>query len=173
MGNRRAIRWGLFDTRAGAQTSKDVVYDVWLTQALRVVRNPDASKTYTFYMDLPSVAPQDVLEWTSGTGGDVAESVPASPKITVGDSPWYAGYQHERLSGRLGELIITASARLEVDILEQALDPGVLTTAFASSIWFFKPGWRGVDDLDCEAGTGHSFYWADPSNKATTGALDP
>jgi hypothetical protein len=36
-----------FDTRAGAATSKDVVYDVWRTQAVRVVRNADTSKTYT------------------------------------------------------------------------------------------------------------------------------
>ncbi|MCC7381574.1 MAG: hypothetical protein IT384_07065 [Deltaproteobacteria bacterium] len=155
-----------FDTRAGPGTSKDVVYDVWRTQALRVVRNANASKTYTFYTDLPSIAPDDVLEWTSGTGGDVAETLPQSPKITIGDSPWYAGYQHERLSGLLGELIIEAAARSEAEILAQAQDLRNLTPAFAADIWYFKPGWRSVDDVTCEAGTGRSFHWADALHKA-------
>jgi hypothetical protein len=160
-----------FDTRAGLATSKDVVYGPWRTQALRVVRNANASKTYTFYTELPSIAPVDVLEWTSGTGGDVAESVPPSPKITIGDSPWYAGYQHERLSGLFGELIIEAAARTEAEILAQAADLHQLTPAFAASVWYWKPGWRSVDDLACEAGTGRSFHWADAANKAKLGAL--
>lgn len=160
-----------FDTRAGLGTSKDVVYGVWRTQALRVVRNANTSKTYTFYMDLPSVAPADVLEWTSGTGGDVAETPPPSPKLTIGDSPWYASYQHERLSGLFGELIIEAAAKTEAEILAQAADLKHLTSAFSASVWFFKPGWRTVDDVTCEAGTGHAFHWADSAHKATLGAL--
>lgn len=160
-----------FDTRAGLGTSKDVVYDVWRIQALRVVKNANASKTYTFYTDLPSVAAVDVLEWTSGTGGDVAETVPSKPKITIGDSPWYAGYQHERLSGLFGELIIEGAARSEPEILAQAQDLRKLTPAFAAAIWYFKPGWRTVDDVTCEAGTGRSFHWADTANKAALGAL--
>jgi len=160
-----------FDTRAGSATSEDVVYDIWRTQALRVVRNPDASKTYTFYADLPSLAPIDVLEWTSGTGGDVAETPPPSPKITIGDSPWYGVYQHERLSGLFGELIIDAAARSEEEIVAQASDLRHLTSAFAADIWYFKPGWRTVDDVTCEAGTGRALYWADSANKATLGSL--
>lgn len=160
-----------FDTRAGSATSKDVVYDVWRTQALRVVRNSNASKTYTFYMDLPSVEAIDVLEWTSGTGGDVAETPPPSPKITIGDSPWYGFYQHERLSGLFGELIIEGAARTEEEILAQAADLQHLTSAFTADIWYFKPGWRNVDDVTCEAGTGRALYWADDGNKATLGSL--
>jgi len=160
-----------FTTRAGYDTSETVTYDVWRTQALRVVRNEDGSKTYTFYVDLPSVEPVDVLEWTSGTGGDIAETVPASPKITIGDSPWYSGYQHERLSGLFGELIIEAAARSEEEILEQAQNMQELTPAFAPDIWYFKPGWRSVDDVVSEDGSGRTLYWADPSNKATLGDL--
>ncbi len=160
-----------FDTRAGLGTSKDVVYGVWRTQALRVVRNANASKTYTFYSALPSVAADDVLEWTSGTGGDVAETPPPSPKLTIGDSPWYASYQHERLSGLFGELIISAAAKSESEILAQAADMKHLTSAFAAGVWFFKPGWRTVDDLTCEAGTGHAFHWADAAHKAALGVL--
>jgi hypothetical protein len=160
-----------FDTRAGAATSKDVVYGIWRTQALRVVRNGNASKTYTFYSDLPSIAAADVLEWTSGTGGDVAETVPPSPKLTIGDSPWYADYQHERLSGLFGELIVEAAARSEAEIRVQAQDLQHLTPAFAANVWYFKPGWRTVDDVQCEAGTGRSLYWADAAHKATLGSL--
>ena len=160
-----------FDTRAGPGTSKDVVYDVWRIQALRVVKNGNASKTYTFYTDLPSLDPLDVLEWTSGTGGDVAEEVPPSPKLTLGDSPWYAGYQHERLSGLFGELIIDAAARSEAEIVTQAADLQHLTPEFAADVWYFKPGWRSVDDVTCEGGTGRSFYWADAGSTATLGSL--
>ena len=160
-----------FDTRAGSQTSKDVVYDVWRTQALRVVRNVNSSKTYTFYSELPSLEPVDVLEWTSGTGGDAAETAPQSPKLTLGDSPWYAGYQHERLSGLFGELIIVAAARSEAEILAQAEDLQQLTPSFAADIWYFKPGWRNVDDVMCEAGTGRALYWADATAKATLGSM--
>lgn len=158
-----------FDTRGGYQTSKEVVYDVWRTQALRVVRNGNGSKTYTFYSALPSLDPYDVLEWTSGTGGDIAEQEPPSPKLTIGDSPWYTSYQHERLSGLLGELVIEARARSEQEILEQAQDLHSLTPAFASDIWYWKPGWRSIDDLACEAGTGRSLHWADPANTAALG----
>lgn len=160
-----------FDTRAGLGTSKDVVYGVWRTQALRVVRNANASKTYTFYTALPSVAPVDVLEWTSSTGGDVAETPPPSPKLTIGDSPWFASYQHERLSGLFGELIIEAAARSEAEILAQAADLKHLTSAFAANVWYWKPGWRSVNDVACEAGTGRSLYWADGAHKASLGAL--
>ncbi len=160
-----------FDTRAGSDTSKDVVYDVWRTQALRVIKNGNSSKTYTFYTDLPSLDPVDVLEWTSGTGGDIAETLPPSPKLTIGDSPWYPGYQHERLSGLFGELMIEASARTEDEILAQAQDLQALTPAFAADIWYFKPGWRSVDDLTSEAGSGRSLHWADPSNTAALSSL--
>ena len=122
-------------------------------------------------MTMAMLAPIDVLEWTSSTGSDIAETVPPSPKLTVGDSPWYASYQHERLSGLLGELIIVAAARTEAEIVAQALNPKQLTPAFAANVWFFKPGWRSLTDLTCEAGTGHAFFWADPVNTATLGTL--
>jgi hypothetical protein len=160
-----------FDTRAGPGTSKDVVYGPWRTQALRVVRHANGSKTYTFYTELPSLAPVDVLEWTSGTGGDVAETPPPEPKITIGDSPWYASYQHERLSGLLGELLIEAAARSEEEIVAQSANLKQLTPAFAADIWYFKPGWRAIDDLTCEAGTGRRFSWADPARTAILAAL--
>jgi hypothetical protein len=71
----------------------------------------------------------------------------------------------------LGELIIESEARDEDEILEQASDLGVLTSAFASAVWYFKPGWRSLDDLECEAGTGRSLHWVDPANRATLGSL--
>ena len=46
-----------------------------------------------------------------------------------------------------------------------------LTPAFAAEIWYFKPGRRSLDDLECEAGTGRSLHWADPDHRATLGAL--
>ena len=62
-----------------------------------------------------------------------------------------------------------AEAERFVDDL--AKNPQLLTPAFAANLWFFKPGWRNVDDLTCEGGTGRSFHWADASSKATLGSL--
>ena len=57
----------------------------------------------------------------------------------------------------------------EQEILEQAQDLHSLTPAFASDIWYWKPGWRSLEDLACEAGTGRSLHWSDPANTAALG----
>ena len=49
-------------TRAGSP--KLVVKDQWYTQALRVTRNANGSKTLVFYNGLPSLANADVIEAT-------------------------------------------------------------------------------------------------------------
>lgn len=159
-----------FDTRSGLGNSPDAEHGVWLKQALRVVRNGNGSKTYTFFRKIGSGLNNDILEWTSGTGGDIAETPPTTPTLTIGDSPWYADYQHERLSGELGELIICAAARSDAEIEAQAANYQSLTSAFQSAIWYFKPGWKTVDDLTCEAGTGRSLTWAS-ATKASLGAI--
>lgn len=160
-----------FDTRSGLANSPDAEHGVWLKQALRVVRNVDGTHTYTFFRKIGSGSNNDILEKTpTGGSATAADTPPTTPHLTIGDSPWFASYQHERLSGELGELIICAAARSDAEIASQAADYQTLTSPFQSAIWFHKPGWRSVDDMTCEAGTGRSLSWAG-ATKATLEAL--
>lgn len=152
------------DTLAG--TKKTVVKDVKYTQALRITVNGDGSKTARFYTSLPSVANADVIVGTATSGW--GESNPPSPCLTFGDSPWYASFQHERMSGLLGRVKIIAKSLSESDLLAEAADMSGLKTADGlANIWWGKTTFDSVDDLTCDYGTGRSFAWADASNKAT------
>lgn len=147
------------DTRLGYGQYKAVVYDQWYTQALRVTRNPDGTKTLVFYTELPSVADGDVIEVPLSAG--YGEIDPPSPMITLGDSPWYASYQHERLSGVLRHLKIFDRVLSEDEMLIEADQEEVS----APGIWYRKIDPR-PDDLLCDSGTGREFVWADPQNTA-------
>jgi hypothetical protein len=147
------------DTRLGYGQYKAVVYDQWYTQALRVTRNPDGSKTLVFYTELPSVADGDVIEVTVSPG--YGEALPPEPMITLGDSPWYAGFQHERLSGVLRHIKIFDRVLSEDEMLEEAASPEVSS----DGIWYRKIDPR-PDDLLCDSATGREFAWADPEHTA-------
>lgn len=145
---------------------KTVVYDTWYTQALRITVNGDGTKTARFYTALSSVANGDVIESTAAAGW--GESNPPSPALTFGDSPWYASFQHERMSADLAWMKIFAADLGETDMLTEATDGSAIkTSAGASAVWYHKRGFKTVDDLTCDAGTGRAFSWADASNKAT------
>lgn len=153
--------------------TKTVVKDVWYLQALRIVRNNASSKTLTFWIDLPSNLDSDKIAYTCATA-NYGEANPPNdqPQITIGDSPWYATYQHERASGYHGQIKIIAKGMSDSDVLLESANMQELVTADAqANIWWGKKGFASVDDLTCDYGTGRSFSWIDPANKATLGAL--
>lgn len=167
--------WELAGTSGGADytttlasTTKTVVQDVWYTQALRVIVNGDGTKTVRFYIDLPSTANGDIIQnIATSTWG---ETDPPDPAITFGDSPWYASFQHERMSGEFDSVKIIAKGLSEADMLSEAADFSQLVTSDGSTyIWWGKNGFDSVDDLTCDFGTGRTFVWADTGNKATLG----
>ena len=167
--------WELAGTNGGADytstlaaTTKTVVQDVWYTQALRVIVNGDGTKTVRFYIDLPSTANGDIIQnIATSTWG---ETDPPDPAITFGDSPWYASFQHERMSGEFDSVKIIAKGLSESDMLSEAADMSQLVTSDgATYIWWGKNGFDSVDDLTCDFGTGRTFVWADTGNKATLG----
>jgi hypothetical protein len=167
--------WELAGTNGGADytstlaaTTKTVVQDVWYTQALRVIVNGDGTKTVRFYIDLPSTANGDIIQnIAASTWG---ETDPPDPAITFGDSPWYASFQHERMSGEFDSVKIIAKGLSESDMLSEAADMSQLVTSDgATYIWWGKDGFDTVDDLTCDYGTGRTFVWADTGNKATLG----
>lgn len=155
----------------GSTAPIPVVNGEWRLQALKIVRNNANSKTFTFYTSLPSTDPNDIITFTI-TDVNYGENDPpqVNPQITIGDSPWYATYQHERASCYLGEHKIIMKAMSESDILTESANMNGLVTADAiANIWWGKKGFISVDDLTCDFGTGRAFVWADSGNKATLG----
>lgn len=143
-----------------------VVNDVWYTQAIRVTHNGNGTKTLVFYMNLPSTDNAVVIQFTSASG--YGETDPPDPALTIGDSPWYASYQHERFSGIQGPIKIFDKVLSEADMLSEAADMTQLTTVDgAAHIWWGKNDFDTIDDLTCDYGTGRSFAWADTNNKGT------
>lgn len=142
-------------TRAG--TPKAVVKDVWFTQGLRVTRNSNGSKTVVYYTALPSVANADVIEHTNPSW--YGETNPPSPALTFGDSPWYADFQHERLSGVVRGIKIFNKVLSEADMLAEAASDNLVTSEGQANIWWKKIN-PTPDNLVCEAGTGRNPAWA-------------
>jgi hypothetical protein len=162
--------WELATDRGGdftdtlADSKKAVVQDVWYTQALRVTVNSDGSKTMVFYTALPSVAPGDVIQYTvPASFGDVN---PPAPALTFGDSPWYAQFQHERLSGVLRGIKIFNRVLSESDMQAEAASDALATSAGIANVWYMNIN-PTPSDISDKSGKGHHPAWADPNNKAT------
>jgi hypothetical protein len=149
-------------TRAGSK--KAVVKDAWYTQALRVVVNGDGNKTMVFYTALPSVAPGDVIEYTvPASFGNVN---PPAPALTFGDSPWYAQFQHERLSGVLRGIKIFNRVLSESDMQAEAASDALATNAGMANIWYLNIN-PTPSDIEDKSGKDHHPVWAEPDNKAS------
>ena len=147
-----------------AGTSKQVVKDRWYTQALRITVNGDGTKTARFYIDLPSTAPGDVIQVTSPAY--FGKTNPPRPALTFGDSPWYANYQHERLSGVLRGIKIFNKVLSEADTLSEALADSLVTEQGKANVWYMNINPTPTDISD-KSGAGHHPVWADPANRAT------
>ena len=136
---------------------KPVVKDVWYTQALRVIRNADGTKTARFYLNLPSVASNEIIQVTAAASW--AETMPPSPALTFGDSPWYAQYQHERLSGVLRGVKIFNKALSDADLLAEAASDSLATTEGQANIWYMNIN-PTPSDISDKSGRGHHPVWA-------------
>ncbi len=144
-------------------SAHQVVHNVWYTQALRVWRNGNGTKTMRFYIALPSTAPNDIIEVTTQAG--YGETNPASPALTFGDSPWYPTFGHERLSGVLRGIKVFNRVLTEADTLAEAASDNLVTATGQANIWYKKINPQPTNLL-CEAGTGRNPVWAE-STRAT------
>jgi hypothetical protein len=143
-------------TRSGGP--KLVVKGRWYTQALRVIRNPNGTKTLIFYLDLPSTAPGDVIESTESAS--YGEVVPPMPALVFGNAPWRSAFQDERLSGVLRHVKIFNVALSEADTLAEAAASTLVTSQGQARIWYGKIN-PTPTDLTCDFGTGRAPQWAD------------
>jgi hypothetical protein len=143
--------------------NKLVTKDRWYTQALRITSNANGTRTARFYIDLPSTAAGDVIEVTSPSYFGV--TVPPKPALTFGDSPWYANYQHERLSGVLRGIKIFNKVLSEGDTLAEAASDALATGEGNANVWYMNVN-PTPDDIRDKSGRGHHPSWADPGNRA-------
>ena len=142
---------------------KTVVKDRWYTQALRIIDNHNGTRTARFYIDLPSTAAADIIEYTSNTSfGNIN---PPSPALTFGDSPWYADYQHERLSGVLRGIKIFNKGLSESDTLSEAAVDSLVTAQGSANIWYMNIN-PTPNDISDKSAAGHNPIWADSAHRA-------
>jgi hypothetical protein len=133
---------------------------------MRITRADANSKTLTCYFNLPNVDAANRIGVNVTTAG-YGESDPPSPVLMIGDSPWFADFQHERASMVLDAIKIFTPALSEADMASEATDfSQLVTSAGQSNIWWGKNGFSDVDDLTCAFGTGRAFAWAN-ANKGT------
>ncbi|WP_341892057.1 hypothetical protein [Variovorax sp. YR752] len=149
------------NTRAGIAHELEV--DRWYSQALVITANGDGTHTAHFYIDLPSTRASDVIEVTAPSYFGV--DTPPAPALTFGDSPWFASYQHERLSGVLRGLKIFATTLSQADVLSEAAADSLVTSAGRSSVWYANPN-PAPGDISDKSGAGHHPSWVDSSNRA-------
>jgi len=147
-----------------AGSPKPVVKDRWYTQALRIVPNGNGTYTARFYIDLPSTASGNVIQATSPSY--FGNKIPPKPALTFGDSPWYANYQHERLSGVLRHIKIFNKVLSESDTLAEAASDSLVTGAGSANVWYMNIN-PTPSDISNKSGRGHNPAWADSANRAT------
>lgn len=154
-----------YGTWSGNNATDNV--DEVLRQAIRVEYIDANHKQLTYYTNLPSTDASEKV-FADITNPGYGNSAPPSPKITIGDSPWYASYQHERFCGALYGEKIFATLLSESDTLAEAADfSQVVTAAGQASIWWFKNGFDSVNDLTDDYSAQRSFTKVDSSNLLT------
>ena len=150
----------------GTSVTKDTYY----TQVLRVTVNGDSTKTLRFWYDIVNDSATYIERSFSATYG--ASLAALDFAVVIGDSPWYASFQHERASMDLASIKIIMDNLSDADAASEAADMSQLVTAAATAaIWWGKTGFDDVDDLTCDYGTARAFAWTDASNKGSVVAI--
>jgi hypothetical protein len=154
---------------SGVQTNAiAVAYGSVLKQIINVTRQGPNQKTLLFYPDATNTASPNFVQAPIPFVA-YGETDPASPKVVIGDSPWFAGFQHERFGGTLDSIKIITPALSLADAVSEVNDfSRMVTSAGLSGIWWGKNGFNSVDDLTCSYGTGRTFTRVDASNLITT-----
>lgn len=155
-----------FDS-AGSSTPSDghtVTQEQIVVQALKCTYVSGSNHVLKDYHSLPGVTSTDYIQRTI-TGAGFMDTMSNGSQFVIGDSPWFASFQHERGSMDLYAIKIFASALSEADILSESADMDrIVTSNGLTAIWWGKRQFLTVDDLTCDFGTGRSFTRSDSSN---------
>lgn len=151
----------------GSSTPSDghtVTQEAIVTQAFRGTYVNGSSHVLRDYHSLPGVSSSDYIQRTI-TGSGFMDTMSNGSQLVIGDSPWFASFQHERASMDLYAIKIIGAAMTEADILSESADMSrLVTTTAQASIWWGKKSFATVDSLTCDFGTGRAFTRVDSSN---------
>lgn len=147
-------------------------YDQTYVQGLRIIRNSADSVTHVFYPDLPNTS--FTIAQTYNLTGIGNQTIPGgnSPKFTIGDSPWYTNFQHERASCYYDAVKLFSSVLTVSDMVSEASDfTSIKTSAGAAAIWWGRNGFDAQHadhnaSVLCHYGTGRAFTVLNPSANA-------
>ena len=147
-------------TEGGDNVTAAVVFDVWQTQVARATQD-GTNVVLEYWPEWPSAASKVTVIITKA----YADTLPAVPALTWGDSPWWSAYGHERTYGTIRGFQIYAASLSEADIAAELVAPKS-TAAGSAGIWYLKINPSPEDTAD-ESGAGHDPEWADVASKAT------
>lgn len=139
-------------------------------EAIRITRNNANSKTLRFYTNLPNVDNPNCVEYTVTVAGYGETDLSESPKITIGDSPWWAVFQHERFSCDLDTIKIFNAVLSEADVVSESEDfSRIVTSAGQASIWWGRNGFDSSHiinggSIQSHYGINRSFTIVNPSS---------
>lgn len=157
------------DWNLAGSNKTSVSHGTTYLQGMRVTRTSANSKTLRYYFNLPNVDSANYVEYTVTTANYGETDIANSPKVTIGDSPWYAAFQHERFGGTLDAIKIFNSVLSEADMLTEAQNLSTIpTSAGQSAIWWGRNGFdtghaTNTGSILCHFGTGRSFTIVNPS----------
>jgi hypothetical protein len=139
----------IIQTLAG--TRKKLVTGSWFTQGFRAWRSLTGKKVHRFYIDLPSLNPDSIIEARIDSAfGNVD---PPNPALVWGGAPWGRVYGNdETYRGLIRGIQIYNQVLTEEDMLQESRAP-LSTAAGKESIWYMKLN-PTVDDMlsDVEGG---------------------
>lgn len=151
--NGSAHKWEISVYGGDYQSSQDVVYNVWYTQALRVWSD-GSGKHHEFYWDLPDTSKVIRVDVPSAYGS----INPPSPALTFGDAPW--NDSDEIMNGVIRGIQIYSNVLTLNEVLAESSNP-LSTGTGASSVWYLNLN-PTPSDISDTSGAGHHPAWVGP-----------
>lgn len=155
--------------RAKGGSNHPTVYGAWRTFGVRI-RVVGSVVRHTYYLNLPSVADADVLEYDFAVS-DIPSS-PTNPGWRFGSSPWtdntpWGGANNETASGKHRFFKLFSACLSEADMLAEAAvesNTPVTSDGIANVYWTnINPT---VADISDKSGAGNNPVWANAQRPA-------
>ena len=139
----------IVETLAG--TRRKLVTGAWFRQGFRAWRTVTGKKVHRFYIDLPSLAPDSIIE--ARIDASFGNVDPPNPALVWGGAPWGHIYGNdETYRGQIMGIQIYNKALTEDEMLQEARAP-LSTQAGRESIWYMKLN-PTVEDMSSDVDSG-------------------
>lgn len=108
----------------------------WYLQGFRAWRDPSGQKVHRFYVDLPSLDPDTVIE--ARVDASFGNATPPNSAFVLGGAPWGSNFGNdETYRGLIRGLQIYNTVLTEAEMLQEARTP-LSSSAGRDSIWYLK-----------------------------------